>query len=130
MDNPLLMAQELPAFSAVRPEHVTPAIEQLIAENQAAIAALKQSQSTNFGDMVNQLDELEDRLNKAWSPVSHMNSVVNNDELREVYNQCLSLLFYKPSKKKEVSFYRNNNYQTKQRINHTYFQKQSLKRFI
>ena len=92
MDNPLLMAQELPAFSAVRPEHVTPAIEQLIAENQAAIAALKQSQSRNFGDMVNQLDELEDRLNKAWSPVSHMNSVVNNDELREVYNQCLSLL--------------------------------------
>jgi oligopeptidase A len=92
MNNPLLTAQELPAFSAVQPEHVTPAIELLIAENQEAITALKKSKSRDFVGMVKQLDELEDRLNKAWSPVSHMNSVVNNDALREVYNHCLSLL--------------------------------------
>jgi oligopeptidase A len=92
MNNPLILEHELPVFSALKPEHVTPAIEQIIAENQAAIARLKKSESKDFRAMVSQLDELDDRLSQAWSPVSHMNSVVNNDSLRQAYNHCLSLL--------------------------------------
>ena len=92
MKNPLIIEHELPVFSALKPEHVSPAIEQIIAENQAAIKVLKKSRSRNFRDMVNQLDQLDDRLSQAWSPVSHMNSVVNNDSLRQAYNHCLSLL--------------------------------------
>jgi oligopeptidase A len=92
MKNPLIIEHELPVFSALKPEHVSPAIEQIIAENKAAIKVLKKSRSRNFRDMVNQLDQLDDRLSQAWSPVSHMNSVVNNDSLRQAYNHCLSLL--------------------------------------
>ena len=35
---------------------------------------------------------MDDRLGRVWSPVSHMNSVVNSDELREAYESCLPLL--------------------------------------
>lgn len=38
------------------------------------------------------LDQLDDRLGQAWSPVGHMNAVVNSEALRDAYNGCLPLL--------------------------------------
>ena len=93
MNNPLLQATELPVFSQIKPEHVQPAIEQLLAEARAVIE--RQLQTTtefNWDNLVEPIDAAEDRLHKAWSPVSHMNSVVNNDALRDAYNACLEKL--------------------------------------
>lgn len=93
MTNPLLETRELPLFSLIKPEHVRPAVEQILAESRAAIAALVEPGKTyTWTNLVEPLEDLDDRLNKAWSPVSHMNSVVNSDELREAYNGCLPLL--------------------------------------
>lgn len=93
MTNPLLQSHELPPFSAICPEHVVPAIETILNENRAAIAALLAPEKTyTYANLVLPLDDLDDRLNRAWSPVSHMNSVANSDELREAYNACLPLL--------------------------------------
>ena len=93
MTNPLLEPRELPAFSLIEPEHVQQAVEQLLAESRAAIDKLVEpGKAYTWANLVEPLEDLDDRLNKAWSPVSHMNSVVNSDELREAYNACLPLL--------------------------------------
>ncbi len=93
MSNPLLSTTELPAFSQIKPEHVEPAIEQLLNDAQALVEQLLADNSTyTWENLIAPLDAAEDKINKAWSPVSHMNSVVNNDELRDAYNACLPKL--------------------------------------
>ena len=93
VSNPLLTITDLPPFSQIQPEHVEPAIDQLLAENRALIAQLTGSiTKPTWENLVQPLEEAGDRLNRAWSPVSHMNSVVNSDALRAAYNACLPKL--------------------------------------
>lgn len=93
MSNPLLSMDGLPPFSKIKPEHVQPAVQQAIAEAKQRIAdVLSSSDSFTWDNLVALLEETDDRLGRIWSPVSHMNSVVNNDELRAAYEACLPLL--------------------------------------
>ncbi len=93
MTNPLLEKSTLPQFSKIQPNHVETAITQLLAKNIASITdLLSQSQPFTWDNLVEPIEALDDRLNKAWSPVSHMNSVVDSDELRLAYNACLPKL--------------------------------------
>ncbi|MGZ5069122.1 MAG: oligopeptidase A [Methylobacter sp.] len=93
MNNPLLANSELPLFSQIKPEHVVPAIDQLLTEARAAVEQHLQATSHyTWENLVEPLEDADDKLSKAWSPVSHMNSVVNSDELREAYNACLPKL--------------------------------------
>jgi oligopeptidase A len=93
MSNPLLQQPELPTFGAIKPADVEPAIDELLRRNRAAIGALcSDSDNPDWGSLVAPLEQLNDELASAWSPVSHMNSVVNNDELRQAYNACLPKL--------------------------------------
>jgi oligopeptidase A len=92
-DNPLLEEFILPPFSRIKPEHVVPAIDTLLQENRDQIHDLLETvQKPDWVSFVEPIEKLDDRLNRAWSPVSHMNSVVNSDELREAYNACLPKL--------------------------------------
>jgi oligopeptidase A len=93
MTNPLLEPSDLPSFSRIKPEHVVPAVQQLLADNRKAIAELTPPGKTyTWANLVAVLEDLDDRLNKAWAPVSHLNSVANSDELRDAYNACLPML--------------------------------------
>jgi oligopeptidase A len=93
MDNPLLEPNDLPPFSRIKAEHVVPAVERLLSDNRTVIAGLVGPGRTyTWENLVEPLEDIDDRLGKAWSPVSHMNAVVNSDELREAYNACLPLL--------------------------------------
>ncbi|WP_286240684.1 oligopeptidase A [Neptuniibacter halophilus] len=93
MSNPMLEPQLLPAFSKIQPESIEPAIDQILADNRAGVEQLLQNLTTASWDtLVAPLEEMNDRLAKAWSPVSHMNSVVNSDALRDAYNACLPKL--------------------------------------
>jgi oligopeptidase A len=93
MSNPLLAHTELPLFSQIKPEHVVPAIDQLLAEARATVeSCLNATDRYTWKNLIEPIENAEDRLGKAWSPVSHMNSVVNSDELREAYNACLPKL--------------------------------------
>ena len=71
VNNPLLQPYDLPPFSAIRAEHVQPAIEQILADNRAAIAEILKNQGTQptWAGLVLAMDELNDRLGAAWSPV-------------------------------------------------------------
>jgi len=92
-DNPLLQFEELPPFAHIKPEHVEPAIDFLLAENRRRIAELLDGlDQPTWENLIEPLEEWDDELDRAWSPVSHMNSVVNSDALRAVYNACLPKL--------------------------------------
>jgi oligopeptidase A len=93
MDNPLLDLQDLPPFSRIRPEQVEPAIDQLLTESRQAIEVLLAAYETySWDNLVRPLEDIEDRLNRAWSPVGHLNAVMNSDALRAAYNACLPKL--------------------------------------
>ncbi|MEN9705625.1 MAG: hypothetical protein RLZZ393_1504 [Pseudomonadota bacterium] len=90
--NPLLRDLPLPAFQDIRPEHVGPAIRDLLAECRARVAEIEQTPAPTFRNFVEPLEDLAHRLSRAWSPVGHLNGVMNSDALREQYNACLPLL--------------------------------------
>ena len=91
--NPLLHLHSLPPFSRIKPEHVESAIDQILAESRATIERLLDSTSHyTWENLMQPLDDIEDRLDRSWSPVSHMNSVVNSEDLRNAYNACLPKL--------------------------------------
>ncbi|WP_137973871.1 oligopeptidase A [Pseudomonas sp. F(2018)] len=92
--NPLLQDFDLPPYSLIKPEHVEPAVDQILADSRAAIAELLKTQQANpsWDGLVLALDELNARLGRAWSPVSHLNAVCNNAELRNAYEACLPKL--------------------------------------
>ena len=93
MSNPLLEMNGLPPFSKIKPEHVEPAIDTLLEQNRSKLKELLSSNKNyTWENLVEPQDEMEDRLSRTWSPVSHMNSVVNSDELREAYNACMPKL--------------------------------------
>ncbi|MEZ8631805.1 oligopeptidase A [Vibrio lentus] len=93
MSNPLLTFTDLPPFSQIKPEHVKPAVEQVIEECRNKIEqVLEGNTSPSWGNLVAPIEEVDDRLGRIWSPVSHMNSVMNSDELRDAYESCLPVL--------------------------------------
>ncbi|MBO7913921.1 oligopeptidase A [Vibrio splendidus] len=93
MSNPLLTFTDLPPFSQIKPEHVKPAVEQVIEECRNKIEqVLEGNTSPSWDNLVAPIDEVDDRLGRIWSPVSHMNSVMNSDELRDAYESCLPVL--------------------------------------
>jgi oligopeptidase A len=92
-NNPLLENRHLPAFDRIRPEHIEPAIEYLIADNRKQIEELvKDRNNISWENTIQRLEELDDRLNRAWSPASHLHSVADNEEIRKAYNNCIEKL--------------------------------------
>jgi oligopeptidase A len=92
-NNPLLQDSELPAFSAIRPEHVVPAVEQILNDYRSAIDAL--TAASGARDFVNTLlpqEALDERLGRAWAPVSHLHSVKDSEELRKAYSTALEAI--------------------------------------
>jgi len=93
MNNPLLTSATLPPFSEIKPSHIEPAIDHLLEECRAIVKITTQiTEPFSWENLVDPIEKTEDRLNKAWSPVSHINSVVNNNDIREAYNACLPKL--------------------------------------
>ena len=93
MSNPLLSETELPRFKELELEHIEPAVNQVLAENRQAIdALLAVDVLPDWDNLIMVLDNLEDRVDNLWSTVSHLFSVNNSGELREIYNRCLPLV--------------------------------------
>jgi oligopeptidase A len=85
--NPLLDFSGLPRYGLVRPEHVTPAVERLLAENREQVARLVDPGTpTSWDDFVRPLEEANERLARAWGQVAHLHAVDDNPAIREAYN--------------------------------------------
>ncbi|MFN3843133.1 MAG: M3 family metallopeptidase [Rehaibacterium terrae] len=92
-DNPLLADSELPAFSAIAPAHVNPAVDAVLAVFRAAVERLvADPQARSFATLMAPLERLEERLGRVWAPVSHLHGVKDSPALREAYNAALEKL--------------------------------------
>ena len=88
--NPLLDFSGLPRFAAVAPAHVRPAIDHLIHECRSVVHAMgNSSEAPTWENFVVPLDDVTERLARAWNVASHLNAVVNSPDLRDAYNGTL-----------------------------------------
>lgn len=92
MTNPLLQREGLPSFPEIQAEHMLPAIESVVADARAGIEKILISDSHTYDSLVHVREELESRINEVWSPISHMNSVVNSEEIRTAHQASLEIL--------------------------------------
>ena len=93
MTNPLLTMDSLPPFSQIQPEQVQPAVTQAIADCKQKISDVLALRDPHTWDsLIAPLEEVNDRLSRIWSPVSHLNAVLNSEALREAHDACLPLL--------------------------------------
>lgn len=93
MENPLLNSVLLPSFSNILPEDIEPALKTIIAQNRMQLKELlDQSAAFTWSDLLAPYEEMNDRLAKMWSPISHMHAVIETEELRAAYKACLPLL--------------------------------------
>jgi len=88
--NPLLQDHSLPPFSQIKPEHIEPAVDQLLSQARAELGQqLENLGQATWDNLVEPIEQRDDVINKAWSPIGHLNGVQNSDELREAYNSCV-----------------------------------------
>jgi oligopeptidase A len=93
MSNPLLDTSSLPRFDELAPEQVMPALSELIAEHRQKLEALlDENTDPDFDTLVEPLEEMEHELARVWSPVSHLQGVLESREWRDAYNAALPLL--------------------------------------
>jgi len=81
--------QPLPVFDQIRAQDVEANIDQILQDNRLVIEKLTSLNTVSWSDLVQPLEDANDILSKRWSPVSHLNSVLNSDALRTAYNACL-----------------------------------------
>ncbi|MBP7567290.1 MAG: M3 family metallopeptidase [Burkholderiaceae bacterium] len=90
MTQPLLDFSDLPLFDRIRPEHVGPAVDELLAESSAALEKVTAADfPADWTAIARELDVATERLGRAWGAVSHLNSVADSPELRAAYNAAL-----------------------------------------
>jgi len=89
--NPLLKPGVLPAFSAIKPEHVEPAVRELLATQRAALAAAERVPKPDLA-WLRDLERISVEIDRVWGPVYHLNSVVSSPPLRDAFNRCLPLV--------------------------------------
>jgi oligopeptidase A len=87
--NPILegVSTELPLFDEIRPEHVLPALEQVLDEARQTVAELTELTAPDWDSLMMPLEALDERLSRIWGPVTHLNAVCDSEELRPVYQQ-------------------------------------------
>jgi len=91
-DSSLTKTDGLPFFSDLNINEIEPSVRQTIADNKALIEQkLAEIDNYTWDNFVAVLDEADDHLGKLWSPISHMNAVVSNDELRAAHDACIGL---------------------------------------
>ena len=89
MDNPLLDFSGLPRFDAIRPDHIAPAIDTLLAEAEAAVTHAETVAPVTWASFVTPLEDATERLWRAWGQVVHLQAVADTPDLREAYNANL-----------------------------------------
>ena len=92
MNNPLMTDDLLPRFDHIRVEHMEEAIDQIISENRMKIGQIAAQDDPIWETLAQPMQSLENKLENAWSVISHLNGVMNSDELRAVYKRCLEKL--------------------------------------
>src|SRR5690606_3058708 len=91
--NPLLDVSSLPRFADIQVAHIRPAVEAVLSDAARRVAELERLRDdATWDDFVAPLEDIEDRIERVWAPVSHLNAVMDSEGLRRVHDECLELL--------------------------------------
>ena len=85
VNNPLLIGKGLPPFPDIKPEHVIPAITQLLEETSASLSDLENNLQPTWSGLVEPLERLTERIGWGWGAIEHLLSVKNSPDLREAH---------------------------------------------
>ncbi len=86
VNNPLLDFTDLPRFSEIRPEHISPALDVLLERAQAAAARAEDpSTPADWANAVEALEAATEPLGRAWGVVGHLSAVADTPELRKAH---------------------------------------------
>ena len=88
----LLTFTGLPPFNHIPASEIEPAIRQLLDESRAQLQQILAQPLATWDNTIAPLEQIQHRISRTWSPVGHLNGVMNSDELRVAYNACLPLL--------------------------------------
>jgi oligopeptidase A len=92
MTQTLLSFTGLPPFNQIAATDIEPALRQLLDEHRAQLEVILAQPEATWDNTIAPLEQMQHRLSRVWSPVGHLNGVMNTDELRAAYNACLPLL--------------------------------------
>ncbi len=93
MKSPLLNIKDLADYPAIKPEHIEPALDELLKEGRALTKKLlAENTEYTWDNLIYPLELSDNEFERMWSPISHMNGVVNTPELRDAYTACLPKL--------------------------------------
>ena len=93
MKSPLLNIKDLPEFTRIQAEQIEPALDELLKEARELTQTLLDNNTEyTWDNLIEPLEAVDNELSRMWSPISHMNGVVNSPELRDAYNGCLPKL--------------------------------------
>jgi len=88
--NPLLDFSGLPRFDTILPDHVQPAVSQLLSEARALVERLTaDSTPATWADFAGPLSDGMEGLSRAWGVVGHLHSVNDIPAWRDAYNGML-----------------------------------------
>jgi len=92
-NNPLLDFSSLPRFEGIKPEHIEVGLDQVLAQNRAQIEKVASSgQTATWESFIQPLEDTDEKLDRFWSPVSHLHAVMDSDAMRKAYEACLPKL--------------------------------------
>jgi oligopeptidase A len=89
---PVFQQKDLPIFSKLKPEDMTSTIQVLLDHNRQSIKQLLSATHFTWDNLLAPLEEMSNNLNKAWSSISHLHSVMESEALRKAYNDTLPLI--------------------------------------
>ncbi len=93
MKLPLLAIKDLPEFMDIKPEQIEPTLDHLLSTGRTEVKSLLENNTKySWENLIAPLEVIDNEMERMWSPVSHMNGVVNSPELRDAYNACLPKL--------------------------------------
>ena len=87
--NPLLDRGFPVPFDKIEPEHVGPAVSDVLAAARIRIEELAAGAGGSYADVVGALDAIADEVARTWAPVSHLVNVDSTPALREAYASAL-----------------------------------------
>src|SRR3990170_3614506 len=82
----------LPNFSQIKPAEIEPTVTKILNENRTEIKKLLEQPAFTWENLMQPMDDLDNKLKSYWSLIGHLNAVVNSPELRDAYNKCLPKL--------------------------------------
>ena len=93
MKSPLLNIKDLPEFSQIKAEQIEPALDELLAQGRKLTKKLlEENTHYSWENLIHPLELMDNQIERMWSPVSHLNGVLNTPELRDAYTACLPKL--------------------------------------